>query len=407
MSNRDESDDGAKTHPDSDTVSESSTIVYSHEPFESFKDKVALLITELFPALKAEEIQITRLAGGGFNRIIGISIPQPYSEPSPDTTSLQQSELILRIPRFEGRDLTRQSLTIIHLKKLTSLPIPEILNYDSGCNNGLGEPYILMKRLAGNGLHVVHNAMSHTEKLSMARTIAQVIARIHSSPVPLGYGLLCGSDEGLIICEHTDDNERKLVDCSYAPPPTLTDYLTTRFSEMARKAVDAFNRSIYEGLRDAVADITKLLPSRASYRHVLHHTDFAARNILVEYSAGDGLLWHVSGILDWDECGVSPGEIAFACPGWVWSHPDEGIVSDSFDESNWDPDGPVYNDKCQEIKDAFVDEIEKHLPGFMDVVRETRKVPLKKLWNLAQFGVHSNEAHREATSIVKFASDSK
>jgi hypothetical protein len=41
MSDRDESDDGAETHPDSDTVSESSTIIYSHEPFKSFKGKVA------------------------------------------------------------------------------------------------------------------------------------------------------------------------------------------------------------------------------------------------------------------------------------------------------------------------------------------------------------------------------
>lgn len=265
-----------------------------------------------------------------------------------------------------------------------------------------------MKRLTGKNLHDVHDAMSHTEKLSMARAVARMIARIHSSQVPVAYGPLRGNDEGLIISGYTDadDNERELPDCSYTSPSTLEDYLTTRFAEMASNAVDAFERFIYEGLRDAVADIIKLLPSRASYRHVLRHTDFAARNILVEYSTGDDI-WHISGILDWDDCEVAPGEIAFACPGWVWSHPDEGSVSDSFDESDWDPDESVYNDKCQEIRDVFVDEIEELLPGFIDVVRETRKVPLKKLWNLAGSGVYSNETHREATSIVKFASESK
>ena len=43
----------------------------------------------------------------------------------------------------------------------------------------------------------------------------------------------------------------------------------------------------------------------------------------------------------------------------------------------------------------------------MDVVRETRKVPLKKLWNSARSGVYTNGTHREATSIIKSASDSK
>jgi hypothetical protein len=83
VSDRDESDDGAETHLDSDTVSESSTIIYSHEPFESFKDKVSYLITELFPASKRKKFKLRGWLEGGFNRVIGISIPQPYSEPSP------------------------------------------------------------------------------------------------------------------------------------------------------------------------------------------------------------------------------------------------------------------------------------------------------------------------------------
>ena len=259
-----------------------------------------------------------------------------------------------------------------------------------------------MKRLPGKSLYEVHNGMSHTEKLSMARTIARIIAAIHSSQVPVGYGPLCGNDEGLVI---RHDDERKLRDCSYTPS-TLEDYLTMRFAEMANNDVSDFTRPIYEGLRDAVADIVKLLPSRASYRHVLRHTDFAPRNILVEYNARDAI-WHVSGILDWDDCEVSPGEIAFGCPGWVWSHSDDGSVSDSSDEFDCDPDEPVHDDQCQEIKDAFVDEIEKLLPGFMDVVRETRKVPLKRIWSLARSGVFSNETEREATAIIRFASDSK
>ncbi|KIJ55093.1 hypothetical protein M422DRAFT_23744 [Sphaerobolus stellatus SS14] len=51
-------DDAIETDNDS-AVSESSTIVYSHEPLDTYKAKFALLIAELYPNTNAEDIQIT------------------------------------------------------------------------------------------------------------------------------------------------------------------------------------------------------------------------------------------------------------------------------------------------------------------------------------------------------------
>jgi hypothetical protein len=81
--------------------------------------------------------------------------------------------------------------------------------------------------------------------------------------------------------------------------------------------------------------------------------------------------------------------VKFSCPTWLWTHLPEDFLSDCFDEA--DPDKSIYNDDCQEIKDASVEE--NLLPEFMDRVQETHKSPLKNLGRLAPSGVHSNESH--------------
>ncbi|KIJ55094.1 hypothetical protein M422DRAFT_41164 [Sphaerobolus stellatus SS14] len=173
----------------------------------------------------------------------------------------------------------------------------------------------------------------------------------------------------------------------------------TRFTELANDARDNFRPPIYHGLRDTATQIAIRMSTRKSHCHVLRHPDFAARNILVEHVLEEDTC-HVTGIFDWD-CKLCPSGIAFGCPDWLWSHPDEGSVPGSFDKSDGDPNGPVYNDKCQAIENAFFDEIESLLPGFMDVVRESRRFPLKKLWQLARSGVYFNESYRVATSIIE------
>jgi hypothetical protein len=106
--------------------------------------------------------------------------------------------------------------------------------------------------------------------------------------------------------------------------------------------------------------------------------------------------WEISGIVDWDNCEVAPIEIAYTCPVWVWS---DFSIGSSFDEQDWDPDTPVFNEEC-EIKAAFEDEIETLLPGFMDTVRRVRRGPLKRLWKLAGKGMHSNEDAKIAKEII-------
>ena len=87
-------------------------------------------------------------------------------------------------------------------------------------------------------------------------------------------------------------------------------------------------------------------------------------------------------------------------PGWVWAHYGEVSNGSSSDGEDWFPDAPVFDDDCREIKEVFIEEIERLLPEFMEVVRQVRRGPLKKLWSLARRGMHSNEDGRLGEEIV-------
>jgi hypothetical protein len=76
-------------------------------------------------------------------------------------------------------------------------------------------------------------------------------------------------------------------------------------------------------------------------------------------------------------------------PGWLWASRDEGEAD--FEENEWDPDLSVPDGECQEIKQAFVEEIERLQPGFLVMVRHTRDACLRPLYERARSGLFSNE----------------
>jgi hypothetical protein len=76
-------DDASSTISRSSTVLKSSTIEYDQECFSSFQHKATQLAFDIFPGHDASCIHVERMAGGVFNRIIGITISTPQAIPSP------------------------------------------------------------------------------------------------------------------------------------------------------------------------------------------------------------------------------------------------------------------------------------------------------------------------------------
>lgn len=126
---------------DSESASDSSTIVYNHEPFEAFKIRVFQLCQDVFAPISNEEISLERLRGGGFNRIIGISITKSPSR-----------QYILRVPRFEAVQLNRDLGPLYLLGRQFDIPVPEVVTFDLTSCNALQDPYMIQNRIPGADL---------------------------------------------------------------------------------------------------------------------------------------------------------------------------------------------------------------------------------------------------------------
>lgn len=88
----------------------------------------------------------------------------------------------------------------------------------------------------------------------------------------------------------------------------------------------------------------------------------------------------MSGIVDWDGGEVAPVEVAYNCPDGSGPTMMKVLLEAAMTRKIWEPDAPVFNDDCHEIKEAFFKEIERLLPRLMEVMRQVRRRPLKKLY---------------------------
>ena len=104
---------------DSDNSSETPSIIYSHQTLETYKEKVELLLASLFSHDVASQAVLSRLQGGSYNRIIGVSIPT-----GSDPECCISEEFILRVPRFEAADVQTESSLLIASPQNASRPIP-------------------------------------------------------------------------------------------------------------------------------------------------------------------------------------------------------------------------------------------------------------------------------------------
>ncbi|CAD6577688.1 MAG: hypothetical protein ASARMPRED_008370 [Alectoria sarmentosa] len=169
-----------------------------------------------------DEIPITFLADGGFNRVYGIQTPvrsyvfrvafpvDPYYKTEADVAT---SELV---------------------RHFTTIPVPKIYAYDSSTQNGLGLEWILMDRItSGEGLHYSWEAMEFGTKVRLAEMAADwsaQLANITSSKIGSVYMRRVDNELeffiGRCVSNLFTQENRLLYDVSRGPFESLQDYYT-------------------------------------------------------------------------------------------------------------------------------------------------------------------------------------
>ncbi len=109
----------------------------------------------------ANVVSITKLAEGGFNRIL-------------QATMTNDSIILARLPYPNTVPKTyavASEVATLDFLRLHDIPVPKVLGYAATADNPVGAEYILMEKMEGTPLGDVWFSMSNKERLSIMRQL--------------------------------------------------------------------------------------------------------------------------------------------------------------------------------------------------------------------------------------------
>ena len=418
--------------------SRTSTLKYSQEPFNEYRIRVKELCHVLWPAeyplaprnrrassiagsriLDAvrvrkfrravlpspeNEFLIERLAGGTYNRIIGIT--------AKDTGIDGPRNFVLRIPRPLMADfgyIEREVAILRYVRQNSTLPVADVIKFDPTTNNPLKSGYVVQSRLPGISLHSIWDELTHEQRCIVAREVGKIILALQAvtNPTP-----------GIIESSSADNESRKFsvrpfdIKSTYDEnwkakipdyaqneenqPATQTpeEWFGTQFGRwLAHELLENPAQILYWDYQYQFVQVTKQMDSLdilGDGYNCLCHFDLAARNIMVQILA-DGSLT-ISGILDWDSAAFAPKFVSCAPPSWLWT--EQKYYDAEEGETSSVPSTP----EQEQIKEAFDDVV-----GFdytwLAYKPEYRLA--RELFHFARHGLQDGEAQKKAARLLK------
>lgn len=395
------SDAGSDAGSDaSDAESETSTIIYGHEPFETFKDRMHRLCCTHWPSATANCFEVSRMAGGGFNRIIGITYNNPIT--------MNKEEYVLRIPRTVSTIFEYELAALLHISQKTDLPVPKIVAFDLKSDNALESPYTIQHRISGTTLLEVYETLNKDQKLSLAKGIAQIIKSLQSK----SYISAGRVDPLSVFCE-VPDSQTKIFNFEVPPPnPPYFDGADERIVATQQPVSELLAGLIarwieYDAglsiipreeqefpLEDGLIAMARQMGELNMFKGVsctMCHLDFEPRNILVSVPSETEVV--VEGILDWDSALIGPRYAGCKVPFWLWRWEED---DDENDEMNGGK--PIENPDDLDIKRAFEEAIGQ---DYLDLAYPRQYQIARKLFVWAALGLRDTTIQREAEEVLE------
>ncbi|KAL2067208.1 hypothetical protein VTL71DRAFT_1632 [Oculimacula yallundae] len=378
----------AKSETGSEAGSDSSSVVYDHEPFENFQSRV-LELCQTVLGFANGGVSIERMHGGGFNRIIGVSVS------SNEGATL--SQYVVRVPRFEAAQLEFELAPLRLLSQRKSILTPDVVAFDTTGRNVLESPYMLQTRIPGSSLFLTYPDVSHATKCAIAKELGKVYSELLSiNSVTAGRLRLSPSHESLTI--QPFHNPEITATAHYQEGPaaqTTFDMLRASLDHQMELAAaqgpnQSFRISFFDQFIAAASEMNALGVLDGNY-YSLCHLDLEPRNILVR-DPTPNQPHAISGILDWDSAVFAPPLMSCSPPMWLWAWNDE----DEEDELLAN-DAPLTAELCQ-LKQLF-----EHAAGpiYRRYAYDAQYRLARKIIRFTIDGLRSNEDLISAETVLE------
>lgn len=368
-------------------VSRTSTEEYDHTPFAKFSLQVRELCHLLWPpgspassrvehlmggtsndglisklrrkgSVRVQEISsstkafaIERLKGGGFNRIIGITVTEDRQE--------EQQRCILRVPRYHDARHDLEVAVLRFIREYTTIPVPEVRFVDFTSNNPLQERYMIQSEIPGYDLQTESTPcwypnLTHKQKCTVAKELARLLLELqsvtHKHPGQIEASTDNVKDQTFKVrpfslewheadkLEADLNTQRSLFqvhpfDAEWEPPElklfeeSTYYFICAQFGrwrafELRRDPASIAWWDYFDRLVTATKQMDDLF-GLGDDENCLCHLDLntAPRNIMACIDDSDKLT--KSGILDWDSAIFAPRYVGCAPPMWPWAWSNE------------------------------------------------------------------------------------
>ena len=298
----------------------------------------------------------------------------------------------------------------------TTIPVPNVIFYDTTFDNELGAPFSIVTWLEGTRICEAWDAYGgpgtrEQRRLRMLESIADAMAQLLKwSTTQIGVPALHPEDEDDsiinigVLCARDTSKEWEMmsdgVDASaicfheHGPFTTASDYLNSVLNKIQVEAPSTIAHGQRKMLQIMV-DAIELCESRSkiSNKFVLTHPDFDAQNILVKE---DGTL---SGILDWDGVRTAPMQLGYAkYPSWIirdWT-PNAYCFWSQTKKHRLEEDTPAQLARYRRLYYKF---IQQHLRGKVDGSADAVNSHIFQIIELACDSVHA--FHSAVTKISR------
>ncbi|KAL9632492.1 MAG: hypothetical protein Q9164_005286 [Protoblastenia rupestris] len=363
-------------------------------------------------ALQSPKFLIERLGGGGFNRVVGITVI--------NSDGKEESQLVLRVPRSDWQSSPDRDVAILrYVRHHTSISVADVKYFDFTQDNPLKAAYVVQSRIPGMDLQKAHlKGLSNEQWVDAAREIGKIMRDMQSvkSPFPGQIEASIKTDpRGCYVVRpfdvksptdkdwkemHADDKPWPQEKVEYYYSDTF-HFLATQFARWRILELEQDHHRIL------MTDNTKRLVTVADEMdtmgylgenfgdndNCLCHLDFQARNIMIDIRGDSSLT--VTGILDWDSAVFAPRFVGCAPPHWMWADENDEDF-DELDEGKASEEPKSENNR--NIKKAWEEAVG---PDLLKYAYSPHFRIARKLFNFALNGIHFSWESEAADKLVE------
>ncbi|KAH7086000.1 kinase-like domain-containing protein [Paraphoma chrysanthemicola] len=242
--------------------------------------------------LKMEVPGISFFAQGSFNKLYEIKC--------------SKGVFIFRItlPVAPGVKQSSELATLAFVREHTTIPVPEVIAFESDLTNELGFEWVLMERLDGRPLREKWHDLSWLKKGLIVQQVADFVAQLSRFKFSL-----IGSIYSHNVCQDDEhqpaSNHHFTIDEAVTPTFFIEDHIQLLLPR------GPFPTGVYNLLQPLVTQLFPPSQSQNKECTTLFHHDLSENNILVN-SAGD-----LIGIVDWECTLAAPSWLAYQLPEFL------------------------------------------------------------------------------------------